>query len=93
MAQRAKPAAASWCGGHPRNVGDEQADHQGLSLDPPTKYSRLGERDLIWSSLWGLEEAAAGTTLLRPTMRVLLGGTAAMIVTASIGRIANVSGL
>ena len=36
---------------------------------------------------------AAGTTLLRPTMRVLLGGTAAMIVTASIGRIANVSGL
>jgi VIT1/CCC1 family predicted Fe2+/Mn2+ transporter len=36
---------------------------------------------------------AAGTNLLRPTMRVLLGGTAAMIVTASIGRIANVSGL
>ena len=36
---------------------------------------------------------AAGTTLLRPTMRVLVGGTAAMIVTASIGRIANVSGL
>ena len=36
---------------------------------------------------------AAGTTLLRPTIRVLLGGTAAMIVTASIGRIANVSGL
>jgi len=36
---------------------------------------------------------AAGTSLLRPTMRVLLGGTAAMIVTASIGRIANVSGL
>ena len=36
---------------------------------------------------------AAGTSLLRPTIRVLLGGTAAMIVTASIGRIANVSGL
>lgn len=36
---------------------------------------------------------AAGTTLFRPTMRVLIGGTAAMIVTASIGRIANVSGL
>jgi vacuolar iron transporter family protein len=36
---------------------------------------------------------AAGTTLLRPTIRVLLGGTAAMIVTASIGRLANVSGL
>ncbi|MHB1491353.1 MAG: VIT1/CCC1 transporter family protein [Cellulomonas sp.] len=36
---------------------------------------------------------AAGTTLLRPTMRVVLGGTAAMIVTASIGRIVNVSGL
>ena len=36
---------------------------------------------------------AAGTSLLRPTTRVLLGGTEAMIVTASIGRIANVSGL
>jgi len=25
--------------------------HQYLSLDPPAKYSRLGERDSIWSSL------------------------------------------
>src|SRR5674476_1053834 len=36
---------------------------------------------------------AAGTTLLRPTLRVVLGGSAAMIVTAAIGRIAHVSGL
>ena len=36
---------------------------------------------------------AAGTTLLRPTVRVLLGGTAAMIVTAAIGQIAHVLGL
>jgi VIT1/CCC1 family predicted Fe2+/Mn2+ transporter len=36
---------------------------------------------------------AAGTGLLRPTLRVLLGGTAAMIVTAIIGRIAHVSGI
>jgi VIT1/CCC1 family predicted Fe2+/Mn2+ transporter len=36
---------------------------------------------------------AAGTTLLRPTLRVLLGGSAAMIVTAAIGQIAHVSGL
>lgn len=36
---------------------------------------------------------AAGTTLVRPTLRVLLGGTAAMIVTAAIGQIAHVSGL
>ena len=56
-------------------------------------------RILIAVTLLGLALAgvlgarAAGTTLLRPTMRVLIGGTAAMIVTASIGRIANVSGL
>jgi len=36
---------------------------------------------------------AAGTALLRPTLRVVIGGTAAMIVTALIGRIAHVSGL
>jgi vacuolar iron transporter family protein len=36
---------------------------------------------------------AAGTTLLRPTLRVVLGGSAAMIVTAAIGRVAHVSGL
>lgn len=36
---------------------------------------------------------AAGTAPLRPTIRVLLGGTAAMIVTAVIGQIAHISGL
>jgi VIT1/CCC1 family predicted Fe2+/Mn2+ transporter len=36
---------------------------------------------------------AAGTALLKPTLRVLLGGIAAMIVTFAIGRIAHVSGL
>jgi VIT1/CCC1 family predicted Fe2+/Mn2+ transporter len=36
---------------------------------------------------------AAGTTLLRPTLRVLIGGSAAMLVTAAIGRLAHVSGL
>jgi vacuolar iron transporter family protein len=36
---------------------------------------------------------AAGTTLLRPTLRVVLGGSAAMVVTAAIGQIAHVSGL
>ena len=36
---------------------------------------------------------AAGTALMRPTVRVLIGGSAAMMVTAAIGRIANVSGL
>lgn len=36
---------------------------------------------------------AAGTTLLRPTLRVVLGGTAAMIVTALIGRLAGVAGI
>ena len=36
---------------------------------------------------------AAGTSLLRPTVRVLLGGTAAMIVTFAVGRLAHVSGL
>lgn len=36
---------------------------------------------------------AAGTALLRPTLRVLIGGSAAMIVTAAIGAFAHVSGL
>lgn len=36
---------------------------------------------------------ASGTPLLRPTLRVLLGGAMAMVVTAGIGRIAHVSGL
>jgi VIT1/CCC1 family predicted Fe2+/Mn2+ transporter len=36
---------------------------------------------------------AAGTTLLRPTLRVLLGGMAAMLVTALIGRLAGVAGV
>jgi VIT1/CCC1 family predicted Fe2+/Mn2+ transporter len=36
---------------------------------------------------------AAGTPLLRPTLRVLVGGSAAMIVTAAIGHIAHLSGL
>ena len=35
---------------------------------------------------------AAGTTPLRPTLRVVLGGMAAMIVTAAIGRLAGVAG-
>ena len=35
---------------------------------------------------------AAGTTLLRPTLRVVLG-MAAMLVTALIGRLAGVAGL
>lgn len=36
---------------------------------------------------------AAGTAPLRPTLRVLFGGTAAMIVTGGIGMIVRVSGL
>jgi VIT1/CCC1 family predicted Fe2+/Mn2+ transporter len=36
---------------------------------------------------------AAGTTLLRPTLRVVLGGIAAMLVTALIGRLAGVAGV
>ena len=36
---------------------------------------------------------AAGTAPLRPTLRVLLGRTAAMIVTAGIGVLVRVSGL
>jgi VIT1/CCC1 family predicted Fe2+/Mn2+ transporter len=36
---------------------------------------------------------AAGTTLLRPTLRVVLGGMAAMLVTALIGRLAGVAGV
>jgi len=35
---------------------------------------------------------AAGTTLVRPTVRVVLGGMAAMLVTALIGRLAGVVG-
>jgi VIT1/CCC1 family predicted Fe2+/Mn2+ transporter len=40
-----------------------------------------------------LGAGAAGTTLLRPTLRVVLGGAAAMAVTALIGRLAGVAGI
>ena len=36
---------------------------------------------------------AAGTTLLRPALRVVLGGTAAMLVTALIGRLTGMAGI
>jgi VIT1/CCC1 family predicted Fe2+/Mn2+ transporter len=36
---------------------------------------------------------AAGTTLPRPTLRVVLGGGAAMLITALVGRIAHVAGI
>jgi VIT1/CCC1 family predicted Fe2+/Mn2+ transporter len=36
---------------------------------------------------------AAGTRLLPPTVRVMLGGTAAMGVTSLIGHLAHVSGI
>jgi VIT1/CCC1 family predicted Fe2+/Mn2+ transporter len=49
---------------------------------------------LIGLAVAGLLGAkAAGTTLLRPTVRVVLGGSAAMLVTALIGRLANVAGI
>jgi VIT1/CCC1 family predicted Fe2+/Mn2+ transporter len=35
----------------------------------------------------------AGSKLLRPTVRVLIGGSLGMLITAGIGRIAHVSGL
>jgi VIT1/CCC1 family predicted Fe2+/Mn2+ transporter len=35
----------------------------------------------------------AGSKLLRPTVRVLIGGSLGMLITAGIGRIANISGL
>jgi vacuolar iron transporter family protein len=36
---------------------------------------------------------AAGTGLLRPTLRVVLGGAAAMLVTALVGRLAHIAGI
>lgn len=36
---------------------------------------------------------AAGTALLRPTLRVVLGGGAAMLITALVGRIVHVAGI
>jgi VIT1/CCC1 family predicted Fe2+/Mn2+ transporter len=36
---------------------------------------------------------AAGTTLARPMVRVVLGGTAAMLVTALIGSLTTVVGI
>ena len=35
----------------------------------------------------------AGSKLLRPTVRVLFGGSLGMLITAGIGRIAHISGL
>jgi VIT1/CCC1 family predicted Fe2+/Mn2+ transporter len=40
-----------------------------------------------------LAARAAGTALLRPTLRVLIGGSLAMAVTAAVGQLAHVSGL
>jgi VIT1/CCC1 family predicted Fe2+/Mn2+ transporter len=49
---------------------------------------------LIGLAIAGLLGAkAAGTTLLRPTIRVVVGGSAAMFITAMIGRLANVAGI
>lgn len=36
---------------------------------------------------------AAGSKLLRPTMRVIIGGSLGMLITAGIGKIANISGV
>jgi len=36
---------------------------------------------------------AAGTGLLRPTLRVIAGGTAAMLVTALVGHLAHIAGI
>jgi VIT1/CCC1 family predicted Fe2+/Mn2+ transporter len=49
---------------------------------------------LIGLAIAGLLGAkAAGTRLLRPTLRVVIGGSAAMLITAAIGRLANVAGI
>ncbi|MFD5464576.1 VIT1/CCC1 transporter family protein [Kitasatospora sp. NPDC127059] len=40
-----------------------------------------------------LAARAAGTGVLRPTLRVVLGGGPAMAITAAVGQIANVSGV
>ncbi|MEU9075247.1 VIT family protein [Kitasatospora sp. NPDC048538] len=40
-----------------------------------------------------LAARAAGTGVLRPTLRVVLGGGLAMAITAAVGQIANVSGV
>ncbi|CAB4700821.1 MAG: hypothetical protein F2664_05795 [Actinobacteria bacterium] len=36
---------------------------------------------------------AAGTSYFKPTMRVMLGGTLAMAITAGIGHLAHVAGI
>jgi VIT1/CCC1 family predicted Fe2+/Mn2+ transporter len=40
-----------------------------------------------------LSARTAGSTMLRPTVRVLIGGSLGMLITAGIGRIAHISGL
>jgi VIT1/CCC1 family predicted Fe2+/Mn2+ transporter len=40
-----------------------------------------------------LSARTAGSTVLRPTVRVLIGGSLGMLITAGIGRIAHISGL
>jgi VIT1/CCC1 family predicted Fe2+/Mn2+ transporter len=40
-----------------------------------------------------LSARTAGSSILRPTVRVLIGGSLGMLITAGIGRIAHISGL
>jgi VIT1/CCC1 family predicted Fe2+/Mn2+ transporter len=40
-----------------------------------------------------LSARTAGSSMLRPTVRVLIGGSLGMLITAGIGRIAHISGL
>jgi VIT1/CCC1 family predicted Fe2+/Mn2+ transporter len=40
-----------------------------------------------------LSARTAGSKLLSPTLRVLIGGSLGMLITAGIGKIANISGI
>ena len=65
-----------------------------LATDQATRLFAIVAVTILGLGLAGVLGArAAGTTLLRPTLRVLIGGSAAMLVTAAIGRLAHVSGL
>lgn len=62
--------------------------------DPSTRIISIVAITMVGLAIAGAAGArAAGTSYLKPTLRVMLGGTLAMTITAGIGHLAHVAGI
>lgn len=62
--------------------------------DPSTRIITIVAITMVGLAIAGAAGArAAGTSYFKPTMRVMLGGTLAMAITAGIGHLAHVAGI